>query len=186
MVEAALFLYPQEVSVESGSDVTLPCRAPTDLTAVRWSRPELGSDHYVFFYRDRRLYEEYQHPAYRGRVSLVDRGLEHADASVTLRRASFRDTGTYECVTVSSRGHRKRTSELHLKVSHSGLTAGQTDEGGDTRGHYGLVAPFVVVIVIGSLILWKYKNHVKKSSECPAADEAPELNQSSSAEPVPQ
>uniref|UniRef100_A0A8P4G689 Ig-like domain-containing protein n=1 Tax=Dicentrarchus labrax TaxID=13489 RepID=A0A8P4G689_DICLA len=105
-----------EVSVESGSDVTLPCRAPTDLTAVRWSRPELGSDHYVFFYRDRRLYEEYQHPAYRGRVSLVDRGLEHADASVTLRRASFRDTGTYECVTVSSRGHRKRTSEFHCAV----------------------------------------------------------------------
>ncbi|KAM9335147.1 coxsackievirus and adenovirus receptor homolog [Symphorus nematophorus] len=130
------------ITAEAGEDVTLQCQKPTNasITAIEWSRPDLGSDDYVFLYRDKKQsHKHYQHPSFRGRVELRDPEMKNGDASVILKNVNINDTGTYECdVTTGSSGRKRRDTEptqsIKLKVTESGLTAGSTEEGGDEKG----------------------------------------------------
>ncbi|XP_039463778.1 myelin-oligodendrocyte glycoprotein-like isoform X2 [Oreochromis aureus] len=102
---AALEGHP-EIKVRFGQDVTLDCRSPrgVNITLLEWSRPEIKTDGYVFFYRNGRSYENYQHERFKGRVELTDPSMKNGDVSVTLKNVNINDTGTYEC--------RIRTSDL--------------------------------------------------------------------------
>eukprot|EP00064_Thunnus_orientalis_P022494 superscaffoldBa00007615_g22692 len=82
-----------------GDDVTLQCQSPRDeaYTLLAWSRPDLKTDDYVFFFRDDRSYEHYQHPSFRGRVQLRDPEMKDGDVSVILKNVTINDTGTYKC-----------------------------------------------------------------------------------------
>ncbi|XP_068569225.1 coxsackievirus and adenovirus receptor homolog [Cebidichthys violaceus] len=86
-------------TARSEQDVTLRCRTRSDdvVTLLDWNRPDLKSDGYVFFYRHRRSYDDYQHPRYRGRVRLSDPEMKNGDVSLVLKNVSVDDTGTYEC-----------------------------------------------------------------------------------------
>ncbi|CAI5660374.1 unnamed protein product [Oreochromis niloticus] len=102
---AALEGHP-EIKVRFGQDVTLHCQSPrgVNITLLEWSRPEIKTDGYVFFYRNQRSYENYQHERFKGRVELADPSMKNGDVSVTLKNVNINDTGIYEC--------RIRTSDL--------------------------------------------------------------------------
>ncbi|XP_051251489.1 butyrophilin subfamily 1 member A1-like [Dicentrarchus labrax] len=102
---------PQEVTVRPGHDVTLQCQGPSDspITVVKWSRSDLDSNPYIFYFRENRSDEDYQRPSHRGRVELRDPEMKNGDASVILKNVTVSDTGTYECVvSVRRNGNRKR------------------------------------------------------------------------------
>ncbi|XP_067436595.1 ICOS ligand-like isoform X2 [Thunnus thynnus] len=115
----------QEITAKSGDDVTLHCQSPRDeaISLLGWIRPDLKEDDYVFFLRENRSYEHYQHPSFRGRVQLRDPEMKDGNVSVILKNVTINDTGTYKCrVSVNSKGRRKRaTPELictiNLKVT---------------------------------------------------------------------
>uniref|UniRef100_A0A3P8QL52 Immunoglobulin V-set domain-containing protein n=1 Tax=Astatotilapia calliptera TaxID=8154 RepID=A0A3P8QL52_ASTCA len=67
------------------------------ISVVKWSRPDLNTDGYVYFYRNKRFYENYQHPSFYGRVKLRDPEMKDGDVSVILKNVTFNDTGMYEC-----------------------------------------------------------------------------------------
>ncbi|XP_003457544.1 coxsackievirus and adenovirus receptor homolog isoform X3 [Oreochromis niloticus] len=95
-----------EIKVRSGQDVTLHCQDPSgvNITLLEWSIPEIKRDGYVFFYRNGRTSENYQHVRFKGRVELTDPSMKNGDVSVTLKNVNINDTGIYEC--------RIRTSDL--------------------------------------------------------------------------
>uniref|UniRef100_A0A8C9ZY87 Ig-like domain-containing protein n=1 Tax=Sander lucioperca TaxID=283035 RepID=A0A8C9ZY87_SANLU len=88
-----------DVTVNPGEDVPLQCQASinAEIILVKWSRPDLKSNKYVFFLRENRPYEKYQLPSYRGRVNLSDPEMKDGNVSVVLKNVSVYDTGTYEC-----------------------------------------------------------------------------------------
>ncbi|XP_034757150.1 butyrophilin subfamily 1 member A1-like [Etheostoma cragini] len=130
-----------ELTVKPGQDVTLQCQAPggAEIKRLTWSRPDLGSD-YVFFFRDDRPYENYQNPAFRGRVNLIDPEMKDGDVSVVLKNVSVSDTGTYKCVVISGTNGPELIITNTLIVKDSGNTEGlsgvgrQTDGGDKNRG----------------------------------------------------
>ncbi|XP_039462201.1 sodium channel subunit beta-3-like [Oreochromis aureus] len=108
----------QDVQAKLGADVTLQCQITTDeiISVLKWSRPDLNTDGYVYFYRNKRSYENYQHPSFHGRVKLRDPEMKDGDVSVTLKNVTFNDTGIYEChVAVRKSGRSKRG---HTEISH--------------------------------------------------------------------
>eukprot|EP00064_Thunnus_orientalis_P022642 superscaffoldBa00007818_g22854 len=110
-----------------GEDVTLQCQSLKDelITVLKWVRPDLKSDGYVFFYRNKRSFRNYQHPSFLDRVQLMDPEMKDGNVSVILNNVTLNDTGTYEChVSVRNTGHTKRitpeiTHFINLKVSDS-------------------------------------------------------------------
>ncbi|XP_005950933.1 uncharacterized protein LOC102292267 [Haplochromis burtoni] len=126
----------KEVCVRPGQDATLQCWGPRDahITLLEWSRPELISQGYVFFFQDQRSYENYQHESFKGRVQLRDSSMMDGDVSVIVRNVSISDTGTYECqITTSSTRNGERVVKefkhsINLTVTesvHINITAGQ-------------------------------------------------------------
>ena len=107
--------------MKAGDDVTLQCRGPTDasIVLIEWNRSDLKSDDYVFFYRENRLYEHYQHPSFHGRVELRDPKMKNGDASVILKNVTVNDTGTYECF-VRTNSSNDFTQLINLKVTDPG------------------------------------------------------------------
>uniref|UniRef100_A0A8P4G7A4 Ig-like domain-containing protein n=1 Tax=Dicentrarchus labrax TaxID=13489 RepID=A0A8P4G7A4_DICLA len=105
-----------------GHDVTLQCQGPSDspITVVKWSRSDLDSNPYIFYFRENRSDEDYQRPSHRGRVELRDPEMKNGDASVILKNVTVSDTGTYECVvSVRRNGNRKRNIDpfiLHFLI----------------------------------------------------------------------
>uniref|UniRef100_A0A087XQ27 Ig-like domain-containing protein n=1 Tax=Poecilia formosa TaxID=48698 RepID=A0A087XQ27_POEFO len=88
----------QEVSVRLLQDVTLACHGGVaNISVLKWSRSDLSGGGYVYFYRNKRSFERYQHRHFHGRVMLWDAAMTGGDASLILRNASFLDAGTYEC-----------------------------------------------------------------------------------------
>ncbi|CAI5660441.1 myelin-oligodendrocyte glycoprotein-like [Oreochromis aureus] len=121
---------PDEViTVKQGEDVTLECwgfaDAPIEL--LEWSRPELTD--YVFYYREQRSYENYQHPSYKGRVKLRDPEMKNGDVSVILKEVTFNDAGRYECL-VGTRRTRDKWSSISVRVEQ---TTKDTSGGGNTE-----------------------------------------------------
>lgn len=87
------------MSVTLGENVTLQCQSLRHevITVLKWVRPELKSDGYVFFYRNKRSFRSYQLPSFVDRVQLKDPNLKDGDASVILSNVNVNDTGRYEC-----------------------------------------------------------------------------------------
>ncbi len=102
--------------MKPGQDVPLQCRGPTDASVklLEWSRTDLKSDGYVFFYRNERSYENYQHPSFRGRVELRDPEMKDGDFSVILKNVTINDTGTYECGAIINTSNKT----THSKIKH--------------------------------------------------------------------
>uniref|UniRef100_A0A3B3YEC9 Ig-like domain-containing protein n=1 Tax=Poecilia mexicana TaxID=48701 RepID=A0A3B3YEC9_9TELE len=106
------------VAVTPGGAADLQCQTPgaAAATVVEWTKDGLPASEYVFFYRNGRPYEKYQHDSFRGRVALKNRsGPGSGDVSVVLKNVSVEDEGTYRCrVRMSSSG---TEAEEHLQVS---------------------------------------------------------------------
>ncbi|XP_067437037.1 coxsackievirus and adenovirus receptor homolog isoform X1 [Thunnus thynnus] len=161
-------------TVKPGDDVTLQCQSPRDanITLSEWSRPDLKKDGYVFFFRENRPYESFQHPSFSGRVQLRDPEMKDGDASVILKNVTINDTGTYECrVSVIGNGL-ELINTTYLKVEDSGHTAGNTwteghKDGGDKdegkAGNPGLTvvltvtAVFLLAVFVGFVIHRQHK-----------------------------
>ncbi|XP_062239602.1 coxsackievirus and adenovirus receptor-like isoform X3 [Platichthys flesus] len=135
-----------QTTVKPGDDATLQCHCPNDavVTLLEWTRLEQKSDSYVFFYRNNRLYEDYQDPSFRGRVELRDPEMKDGDVSVTLKNVTVNDTGTYKCQIISKTENGKVTkfsSLVSLNVTDSGpsdpLAEGNKDEGNKDEGNNG-------------------------------------------------
>ncbi|XP_025760081.1 uncharacterized protein LOC102078149 isoform X2 [Oreochromis niloticus] len=84
------------ITTQSGQDVTLTCRVTNNITAVEWSRANLGQKN-VFLYQDGGFVPNNQHQSYKNRVALRDRGMKGGDASLILKKATTADSGTYKC-----------------------------------------------------------------------------------------
>ncbi|KAL4008362.1 hypothetical protein ACER0C_002214 [Sarotherodon galilaeus] len=108
-----------------GQRVTLPCRALSSnnpIIAAEWSRADLEPK-YVLFYKDYKLFPDYQHPSFKNRVNLKDRQMKNKDMSLILKNVTINDTGTYECY-VAQRGvnRRKRASLESYPISTTYLS----------------------------------------------------------------
>uniref|UniRef100_A0A3Q2V6B3 Ig-like domain-containing protein n=1 Tax=Haplochromis burtoni TaxID=8153 RepID=A0A3Q2V6B3_HAPBU len=108
----------QDVQAKPGACVTLQCEISTDeiISVLKWSRADLNTDGYVYFYRNKRFYENYQHPSFHGRVKLRDPEMKDGDVSLILKNVAFNDTGMYEChIAVRNPVRSKRA---HTEISH--------------------------------------------------------------------
>ncbi|XP_067380892.1 sodium channel regulatory subunit beta-3-like isoform X3 [Channa argus] len=156
---ASAFEVQKEIEVKPGEDATLQCQCPrhADITLLEWSRPELKKDGYVFFYRNSRPYENYQHQFFMGRVELRNESsVKDGDVSVILKNVNISDTGTYECrIVISNPGSSGRTTTelkhlITLKVSESGNKAENNWDGGNNLLERGAV---LVAIAVGLTVV---------------------------------
>ncbi|XP_039464651.1 obscurin-like [Oreochromis aureus] len=117
---------PVQINIKavSGQDVTLPCRVTNNITAVEWSRAGLGQKN-VFLYQDGRFVPNNQHPSYKNRVALRDRGMKGGDASLIVKKVTTADTGTYKCrVKIAETGSWKYvTINLNVSPDQMNITA---------------------------------------------------------------
>ncbi|XP_076737132.1 uncharacterized protein LOC101479875 isoform X2 [Maylandia zebra] len=145
-----------ELRVGPGQAATLQCWGPRDahVTLLEWSRPELISQGYVFFFQDQRSYENYQHESFKGRVQLRDSSMKDGDVSVILRNVRVSDTGTYECeITTSSIRNGERVVKefkhsINLTVTDTGFTEGQSKERGHKDGVDKDISSFVIMFIV--------------------------------------
>ncbi|XP_026225273.1 coxsackievirus and adenovirus receptor homolog [Anabas testudineus] len=175
---SASFQELNKVKVKTGENVILQCDGPKDvqITLLEWIRPDLNSDGYVFFYRDERLYENYLHPSFVGRVELMDPKMKNGDVSVILRNVTDTDTGTYNCyVSVSKASRRQRATPdfsktIELLVDDSGDGAGHMGGIKDIRGHgAAAVVPFIGVVALTLGVFLKRKRNnllISTDEEC--------------------
>ncbi|CAI5660573.1 unnamed protein product [Oreochromis niloticus] len=123
--------------VEAGDNALLKCRDSSigKVEKLSWIRRDLGTNMHVFFYRENRLYENIQHPSFRGRVKLSDPQIKHGNVSLILYNTTTNDTGTYECYVIGSHAERRKraVSEaqhvVQLKVKSISQTGGHTEDG---------------------------------------------------------
>ncbi|XP_067380736.1 uncharacterized protein [Channa argus] len=176
----------QEVEAKPGDDVSLECRGSRDAALRLWIRLDLISHVYVFFHRDGRSFEDYQHPSFHGRVELKDPQMKDGDFSLILKNVTINDTGRYECrVGKKHTGRRRRDnlqliSTVKLKVTVSGDTARIPEDGehkgeGNKHKHVGLsvVGFLVLLLLLGLAIFWKTFHRPQQ----PPADESVENQQ---------
>ncbi|XP_030578743.1 myelin-oligodendrocyte glycoprotein-like [Archocentrus centrarchus] len=130
----------QDVQVKLGENVTLQCQIckHETISVLKWSRADLNTDGYIYFYRNRRSYQNYQHPSFHGRVKLRNPEMKDGDVSLILENVTFNDTGIYEChIAVRKPG---RSSRAHTEISHfinltvTGETHGNMMETNVTEG----------------------------------------------------
>ncbi|XP_031606373.1 coxsackievirus and adenovirus receptor homolog [Oreochromis aureus] len=166
----------QKEVVEAGKTAVLKCNDSSigKVDKVTWIRKDLGTNLYVFFYRENRPYENIQHPSFRGRVELSDPQIKHGNVSLTLYNTNTNDTGTYECHVVGRHAGRSKraVSEVQhvvqLTVKPSSQSGGQEKDGAaePIPGLSVLVVVTVVLVlvsvaaVVGLLI----KKRLKKGS----------------------
>ncbi|CAI5671403.1 unnamed protein product [Oreochromis niloticus] len=86
----------KNITADTGDNVILPCRLTNKITAVEWSRADLG-DEIVFLYQDGQFVPQKQHPSFKNRVALRDRQMKDGDASLILKDVTTADSGTYKC-----------------------------------------------------------------------------------------
>lgn len=87
---------------------------------LKWTKSGLKSGDYVYFYKDKRFYENYLPESFRGRVQLKNSDLQDGEASVVLRNVTFNDTGTYQCI-VGTKGSRQAIiNNITLNVGETG------------------------------------------------------------------
>ncbi|XP_042249340.1 coxsackievirus and adenovirus receptor-like isoform X2 [Thunnus maccoyii] len=169
-----------DIKVHPGQNAMLQCQGQGGTIGVlQWIRADLKSDDgRVFFYREQRLVESYQHPSFRGRVELMDPEMKDGNASVILKNVTINDTGTYEChVKTKAVGRSQRDapeclSTINLKVEESGPKAGNTAGGKYTHGHVGVILSVtaLIVIVLVGLVIKKSKGCLEKNSDVPGVE----------------
>uniref|UniRef100_A0A668VIR4 Ig-like domain-containing protein n=1 Tax=Oreochromis aureus TaxID=47969 RepID=A0A668VIR4_OREAU len=168
----------QDVQVKLGDNVTLQCQITTEeiISVLKWSRADLNTDGYVYFYRNKRSYENYQHQSFHGRVKLRDPEMKDGDVSLILKNVTFNDTGIYEChVAVRKSGRSKRDFALTAAVFSAGEThesvreldgvkeeeaqrdVDDTLEVGTSTTLKVAVAAAVGAAVLGFAALWRFK-----------------------------
>lgn len=105
-----LFGLDQKQVVEAGENALLLCCDSSigKVEKLSWIRSDLGTNMHVFFYRENRLYENIQHPSFRGRVKLSDPQINDGNVSLILFNTTPNDTGTYECYVVGTRAERRK------------------------------------------------------------------------------
>ncbi|XP_017158733.1 myelin-oligodendrocyte glycoprotein-like isoform X2 [Poecilia reticulata] len=125
-----------DVAVTPGGAADLQCQTPgaAAATVVEWTKDGLPASEYVFFYRNGRPYDKYQHDSFRGRVALKNRsGPGSGDVSVVLKNVSVQDEGTFRCrVLMSSSGAQ---AEEHLQVSRLRVALRSGSEAGSEAGN---------------------------------------------------
>ncbi|XP_049923513.1 uncharacterized protein LOC126404370 isoform X1 [Epinephelus moara] len=126
----------EALTVSPRENVMLQCQAHKldSIKMVKWLRPDLKSDGYVFFFRDGSPLKSYQHPSFRGRVELKDPEMDNGVASVILKNVQWTDTGTYECHIGGTRRGQPKKIKCHIKVTVADSVdrAGHSEVGGDT------------------------------------------------------
>ncbi|XP_038586444.1 coxsackievirus and adenovirus receptor homolog isoform X2 [Micropterus salmoides] len=162
----------QELKVKAGEDATLQCQShrDADITVIKWIRPDLKSDGFVFYLSSDQINGEHQNSLFQGRVELQDPDKKDGDASLILKNVNINDAGTYECwIVVKNSGRRKReaaepkpirTIELTVTGHTAGDKEGGDKEGGDKKGNVGLMVGLTVfavllVAVVGTMLFKK-------------------------------
>ncbi|XP_039464214.1 carcinoembryonic antigen-related cell adhesion molecule 8-like [Oreochromis aureus] len=106
----------KNITAESGQDVTLTCRVTNKITAVEWSRADLGDEN-VFLYQDGQFVPQKQHPSFKNRVALRDRQMKDGDASLILKDVTTADSGTYKCRVKIAETNSWKYITINLSVS---------------------------------------------------------------------
>ncbi|XP_067380763.1 programmed cell death 1 ligand 1-like [Channa argus] len=159
----------EEIKTKPGGGVILQCHGPrgADIKLVKWTRPDLRSDDYVFFFRDKHPYEDKQHSSFRGRVELRDPQMKDGDASVILKNVNIKDTGTYECY-VGYRGRSELITKITLKVTDSGGGPGHIYEGRSKYDFVRLVdslsdvgARFIIIFFVLCFLIYRARRQVR-------------------------
>lgn len=97
-----------------GRSVSLPCRAPNMIDPIKyleWSRPDQKMA-YIFLYRDKHIYADFQDRAFKDRVDLLDREMKEGEVSLVLKNTTTADTGVYECRVVQAVTNRQKRAVL--------------------------------------------------------------------------
>ncbi|XP_039869433.1 sodium channel subunit beta-2-like [Simochromis diagramma] len=162
------------ITVRCGQDVTLHCQDPSgvNITLLEWSIPEIKLDGYVFFYRNRRSYESYQHERFKGRVELADPSMKNGDVSVILKNVNVNDTGTYECRIITSdlsSGQRVQ-NESRQSINLTVIDSGSEDEQDKKTfllaiGIVAVVLSFFVILSAAVCIHRKKKSSTHREDE---------------------
>ncbi|XP_039678354.1 sodium channel subunit beta-2-like [Perca fluviatilis] len=158
----------KNITAKTGEDVLLHCQGPrgADIPLIVWSRPDLGSDKYVFSRNGNHTNGNYQLPSYSGRVTLSDPEMKDGDVSVVLKNVSANDTGTYECLVGIKKGEEPKVySTFQLKVEDPAAE----DKEGYRRLVVGLsvaggLIALSIVCFISCCIILKRRNRLKKSN----------------------
>ncbi|XP_026225193.1 coxsackievirus and adenovirus receptor homolog [Anabas testudineus] len=169
-----------KIKAKPGQDVVLQCQSSRSaaITMLKYVSPDLKLEGYVFFFRENRVYENYQDPSYRGRVELKDSEMKDGDASVILKNVNINDTGTYECY-VGYGDNIELINTINLKVEpgtnkdrgdkDGGKSGGHKDR--NSRGHVGLAVGLsvtVLFLVLGFMFLTKLKRTRQSPNSAPA------------------
>ncbi|CAI5660591.1 V-set domain containing T-cell activation inhibitor 1 isoform X2 [Oreochromis niloticus] len=144
----------EKITVESGQNATLPCRAQNNnIEVVEWSRADLKDKQYVLLYRDEQFDRTKQHPSFSNRVVLRDRQMKDGDVSFILKNVTTADAGKYECHVLLSGTNRKKRSVYDTKpIKFVDLSV---DPPGQTGGAVGLkdgLSPFAVLLVAAVIL----------------------------------
>lgn len=162
---------PTVVTAESGQGVViLPCRCSytrTIIVGVEWTRTDLMRAEYVLLYRDDCFVPDGQHPSFKERVDLQDRGMNEGDLSLILQNVTFGDAGTYSCSVLTTR--RSRTKRAVETIGIFKLIVVPRDHTGGKQTRYvrliiGLSLGVIVVLVtvaIGRVM------HQRNKTLCP-------------------
>ncbi|XP_063325905.1 polymeric immunoglobulin receptor-like [Pelmatolapia mariae] len=161
---------PTVITIESGQNVTLTCRATNNITVVKWSRADFTSS-CVFLYQDGHFIPDHQHPSFKNRVDLQDRQMKDGDVSLILKDVTINDTGRYVCGDYMKETRSwKSISIIHLVV---------VVPPGPSGGIIGLIVALLLLLVgvVGFLIYRKHKVS-RYSIKVPTEDnEAPQSPQ---------
>ncbi|KAL4008141.1 hypothetical protein ACER0C_001993 [Sarotherodon galilaeus] len=163
----------QNITAESGQNVTLTCRAPNNIQTMEWSRADLGRE-YVFLYRDGRETTVNQHRSFKGRVALQDKQMKNGNMSVILKNVMISDRGTYECrVKANKKKRRKRANlktdpicSIYLSVVDPPGPTGEPKVNGPVGLIVGLVVSCVLIVsaFVGFVIYRKHKGEKSQGS----------------------
>ncbi|KAM4713782.1 uncharacterized protein FYW61_018930 [Anableps anableps] len=179
-----------DVMVGTGADADLQCQAPsaTAVIVVEWTKDNLPANEYVFFYRNDRSYEKYQHASFRGRVVLKNQtGVKSGDVSVILKNVSLEDMGTYRCRVLLNGAGTKVVEHLQVTQLRNGMRSGNVEELTEddrgnvkrviTDGESDLNIPVIVGVLMVCVIIavggvGVYVSRRKKSSRRQQLDQA--------------
>ncbi|XP_055362927.1 coxsackievirus and adenovirus receptor homolog isoform X2 [Betta splendens] len=151
--------------VNLGENVCMPCHGPAkaQIVLVEWTRPDLESPEYVFFFRDERSYTSYQHWSFVGRVELKDKEMKNGDVSLILSSVRISDVGVYECRISQGKTRSKRANIKMEPIQVISLKV--EEEGAKTNvWHIGAAASLILsaVVVILVAVIFKKRNREQK------------------------
>lgn len=151
--------------MDPGQDVPLQCPGPRDASVIllEWNRPDLKSDGFVFFYRNK------QHPSFRGRVQLSDPQMKDGDFSVVLINVTIDDTGTYECQVIVIRPteikHRINLTVTDSAGHRAELSSSRGNDDGNPLVVIGSVIGVLVVLAVVFIVFQRNKKHPYKPAD---------------------